>query len=106
MVQARKTRGGAGCVKALVCAAIRGYKRLLSPALHAIGGPGCGCRFEPSCSRYCLEAVEKHGVARGGWLGLRRLARCQPWGGTGWDPVPEPLGRAQPRTGGCCGKGN
>lgn len=106
MVQTRKTRGGARRVKALVCAAIRGYKRLLSPVFHAIGGPGCGCRFEPSCSRYCLEAVEKHGVARGGWLGLRRLARCQPWGGTGWDPVPEYLKSTPPGAGGCCGKRN
>jgi len=67
---------------------IRVYQYTLSPLLSLIGGPGSGCRFMPSCSAYFLEAVETHGVARGSWLGLKRLARCQPWGGTGHDPVP------------------
>ena len=47
------------------------------------------CRFEPSCSAYALEALEHHGAVAGGWLAVRRLGRCQPWGGQGWDPVPE-----------------
>ena len=47
------------------------------------------CRFTPSCSTYALEAFERHGAARGSWLAARRLARCHPWGGRGWDPVPE-----------------
>ena len=68
---------------------IRGYKLLASPILTWLtGGPGSGCRFEPSCSLYFLEACETHGVARGAWLGLKRLGRCQPWGGQGFDPVP------------------
>lgn len=67
---------------------IRLYQWTLSPLLSFITGPGGGCRFEPSCSRYFLEAVERHGALRGSWLGLKRLARCHPWGGTGWDPVP------------------
>ncbi len=67
---------------------IRGYQLLLSPALQLLTGPGGGCRFEPSCSRYFLEACETHGALRGSWLGLKRLARCQPWGGLGFDPVP------------------
>lgn len=46
------------------------------------------CRYHPSCSAYALEAVQVHGGLRGGWLTLRRLGRCQPWGGTGIDPVP------------------
>lgn len=46
------------------------------------------CRFDPSCSTYALEALERHGVARGSWLTIRRLTRCHPWGGTGFDPVP------------------
>ena len=46
------------------------------------------CRYTPTCSSYGLEAVEAHGAIRGGWLTLRRLGRCHPWGGMGWDPVP------------------
>ena len=67
---------------------IRAYQLTLSPVLSFLAGPGNGCRFEPTCSRYFLEAVETHGVLRGGWMGLRRLGRCQPWGGQGHDPVP------------------
>ena len=69
---------------------IRGYQLLISPVLTLILGPGCGCRFEPTCSHYVLEAVERHGALRGGWLGLKRLGRCHPWGGSGLDPVPPP----------------
>ena len=46
------------------------------------------CRFMPSCSTYALEALEIHGAVKGSWLALRRICRCHPWGGTGWDPVP------------------
>ncbi len=67
---------------------IRGYQLLISPVLSWLGGPGAGCRFEPTCSHFFIEAVERHGVIRGGWLGLKRLARCHPWGGHGFDPVP------------------
>ena len=47
------------------------------------------CRFDPSCSAYAVEALSAHGLARGCWLTARRLGRCHPWGGQGWDPVPE-----------------
>jgi putative membrane protein insertion efficiency factor len=67
---------------------IRIYQCTLSPILSLICGPGSGCRFKPTCSAYFLEAVETRGVSRGTWLGLKRLARCQPWGGAGYDPVP------------------
>jgi putative membrane protein insertion efficiency factor len=67
---------------------IRGYQCTLSPILSAISGPGSGCRFEPTCSAYFLQAIEMHGLIAGSWLGLRRLARCHPWGGQGCDPVP------------------
>ncbi len=68
---------------------IRGYQITLSPLLSLLGGPASGCRFHPTCSAYFLEAVELHGFVRGSWFGLRRLARCHPWGGQGHDPVPQ-----------------
>lgn len=61
---------------------IRFYQRWASPSLPA------ACRFEPSCSRYAQEAIERHGLARGGWLALRRLGRCHPLHAMGFDPVP------------------
>lgn len=68
----------------LMLAAIRGYQRLLSPVLPA------ACRYQPTCSQYGYEAVARYGVVRGGSLMLRRLGRCTPFGGSGFDPVPEP----------------
>lgn len=62
---------------------IRLYQRVLSPAL------GPACRFEPTCSHYAYEAIERHGLGRGTWLSARRLLRCRPGGATGYDPVPE-----------------
>jgi putative membrane protein insertion efficiency factor len=64
-------------------------------AYRLIGSPWVGhnCRFQPTCSAYALEALEKHGAFKGGWMALRRIARCNPWGGCGYDPVPEPKTR-------------
>ncbi len=73
----------------LIRVLIRAYKLTLSPLLAFLGGPASGCRFQPTCSTYFLDAVEMHGVFRGSWMGLRRLGRCHPWGGSGYDPVPE-----------------
>lgn len=75
-------------MKWIVRLLIRGYQKGLSPFIHFIGGPGAGCRFRPTCSEYFLQAVEAHGVLKGSWLGVCRLARCHPWGGSGYDPVP------------------
>jgi uncharacterized protein len=61
---------------------VKAYRLFLSPWL------GSGCRFEPTCSSYSLQALQEHGAARGSYLTLRRLARCQPWCDGGHDPVP------------------
>jgi len=63
-------------------ALIRLYQWIISPIL------GPKCRFTPTCSQYALEAFKKHGVFKGLWLTVRRLSRCHPWGGHGYDPVP------------------
>ncbi|HZO93840.1 MAG TPA: membrane protein insertion efficiency factor YidD [Candidatus Baltobacteraceae bacterium] len=65
-----------------VVAALRLYKAIVSPLLPP------ACRFAPTCSEYAAEAVQKHGVVRGGTLALRRLVRCGPWHPGGYDPVP------------------
>ena len=81
-------------MKTLVRILIRGYQWIISPVIHFIGGPGSGCRFTPTCSQYFLEAVEAHGIFKGSWMGTKRLLRCNPWGGTGHDPVPPAPGKA------------
>jgi len=63
-------------------AAVRAYQ-------WAFAGRMSPCRYEPSCSNYALEALEVHGFVKGSWLSVRRLGRCHPWGGHGWDPVPQ-----------------
>ncbi|HTR62385.1 MAG TPA: membrane protein insertion efficiency factor YidD [Candidatus Binataceae bacterium] len=62
------------------------YRTTISPVIHAVAGPAC--RFEPSCSRFASDAIREHGLMRGGAMALRRLARCHPLGGHGYDPVP------------------
>jgi len=61
---------------------IRVYQWTIGPALPP------ACRFQPTCSRYAYQAIERYGVFKGGWLTVKRLARCQPFGGSGYDPVP------------------
>jgi len=61
---------------------LRFYKLAISPMLPS------SCRFTPTCSEYAYQAIEKYGVLRGSWLGLRRLSRCHPWHAGGYDPVP------------------
>ncbi|MEI6861654.1 MAG: membrane protein insertion efficiency factor YidD [Verrucomicrobiota bacterium] len=65
------------------------YQRTLAPALPALFGPACGCRFHPTCSHYAADAVRAHGALAGVWLAARRLARCHPLGTGGLDPVPQ-----------------
>lgn len=70
------------------------YRFLLSPMLHALTGVlGGGCRFQPTCSRYAIEALKVHPLPKALWLILRRVGRCHPWGGEGYDPVPAPRKR-------------
>jgi len=61
---------------------IKIYQNLLSPLL------GAQCRYTPTCSQYGVEAIKKYGAFKGGWLTLKRIGRCNPWGGHGHDPVP------------------
>ncbi len=62
---------------------IRLYQWLISPLLGSV------CRFTPSCSNYMVEAIEEWGIFKGTWLGLKRISRCHPWGGHGYDPIPK-----------------
>ncbi|MFN5324603.1 MAG: membrane protein insertion efficiency factor YidD [Bacteroidota bacterium] len=66
----------------IATAPIRLYRKFISPILPP------SCRYVPTCSEYGLQAIEKHGPLRGGWLTLRRILSCNPWGGHGHDPVP------------------
>ncbi|PBS13862.1 membrane protein insertion efficiency factor YidD [Lysobacteraceae bacterium NML93-0792] len=71
-------------IERFLIALLRGYKRVISPLL------GPRCRFHPSCSSYAMVAIARFGVLRGGWLALRRIARCHPLNPGGHDPVPMP----------------
>lgn len=62
---------------------IQFYKGAISPQL------GKACRYTPTCSQYGVEAITKHGALKGGWLTFKRILSCNPWGGHGYDPVPE-----------------
>jgi putative membrane protein insertion efficiency factor len=75
--------------RALVMGLIHAYRWLVSPLQTLVLGVPVACRFQPSCSAYALEAVDRHGVVCGSALAAKRLCRCHPWGGSGWDPVPE-----------------
>lgn len=69
-------------VKTLLIGIIRFYQLAISPLTPP------SCRFVPTCSEYGIEAIRKHGAIKGGWLTLKRICRCHPWGGSGYDPVP------------------
>jgi len=62
---------------------VRLYRLAISPWL------GANCRFDPTCSSYAIEALQTHGLFKGAWLAAKRIGRCHPWGGSGYDPVPK-----------------
>jgi len=75
-------------VTMLLMTLVRVYRWVLSPAKSLLFGTVGRCRHTPTCSEYALEAWQRHGAWHGSWLTLRRLARCHPWGTSGYDPVP------------------
>lgn len=74
----------------LLIAPIRFYQRFISPLTPP------ACRFTPTCSQYAVEALQTHGALRGSWLAIKRILRCHPWGGSGYDPVPPKKGATKP----------
>jgi putative membrane protein insertion efficiency factor len=68
----------------------RALRRLVLAYQHLRAGRPSPCRFVPTCSTYALEALEAHGAVRGSWYATQRVCRCHPWGGQGYDPVPQP----------------
>ncbi|MDP7550873.1 MAG: membrane protein insertion efficiency factor YidD [Acidimicrobiales bacterium] len=72
---------GQSVISRFLCSLVRVYQRLTD-------GRPTPCRYLPTCSNYSLDAIEQNGAVRGLWLTVRRLSRCHPWGGHGWDPVP------------------
>ncbi len=67
---------------------VRLYRATLSPLQCFLFGPLARCRYTPTCSQYALESIATHGAVAGSWLALKRICRCNPWGGSGEDPVP------------------
>jgi len=74
----------------ILIALVRFYQLAISPLL------GANCRYSPTCSQYTVEAIKEWGPLRGTWLGIKRFARCHPWGGHGYDPVPPKKETKQP----------
>ncbi|MBR5102620.1 MAG: membrane protein insertion efficiency factor YidD [Muribaculaceae bacterium] len=69
-------------IGALLILPIKFYQKCISPLFPSV------CRFTPTCSQYAVEAIRKHGPIKGTWLAIKRIVRCNPWGGSGYDPVP------------------
>lgn len=69
-------------LKKIMIATIKIYQKFLSPIFAG------SCRYQPSCSQYFIDALQIHGTIKGSYLGIKRILRCHPWGGSGYDPVP------------------
>lgn len=78
-------------LRSVLLALIRFYQAAISPWTPA------ACRYQPTCSAYAFEAIRRHGSIRGAWLAVRRIGRCHPWGGSGYDPVPPVEAESLPR---------
>lgn len=68
-------------LKKMLIALVRGYQKLISPLMPHV------CRYQPTCSQYMIESIQVYGVFKGVFLGIKRILRCHPWGGCGYDPV-------------------
>jgi hypothetical protein len=88
----RKSRIWPGFLASLPARGLLGliwlYRHSFSPVLPVVCGPGCGCRFHPTCAWYAADAVRTYGAVRGSWLAVRRLLKCHPWHPGGFDPIP------------------
>ncbi|MCU0516070.1 MAG: membrane protein insertion efficiency factor YidD [Oscillatoria sp. Prado101] len=80
-------------MKVLLIGLIRGYRMLISPLFPPV------CRFQPTCSQYALQAIDRFGPWRGGWMAIKRILRCHPFHAGGYDPVPESVEKAAEKTG-------
>lgn len=80
-------------LKTLLILLIKFYQKFLSPLCPGV------CRYTPTCSQYMIEAVMTHGIFKGIWLGTKRILRCHPWGGSGYDPVPPKERKSTDKTG-------
>ena len=81
--------GGLPAAATILIFAIRAYRWTISPAQIFLFGPTSGCRFTPTCSQYAMDAIRAQGAMAGGWLAVKRICRCHPWGRCGHDPVPQ-----------------
>ncbi len=92
--------GASVMIVRLVQLPVHAYRLVLSPWV------GMHCRYQPTCSAYALEALEKHGVFKGGYLSAKRILSCHPWGGHGFDPVPPGKGESERSEHKDCGHGH
>jgi len=85
----QKKSGGLPTAATILIFAIRVCRLTISPAQVFLYGPTGGCRFTPTCSQYAMDAIRARGALAGGWLAVKRICRCHPWGRCGHDPVPK-----------------
>jgi len=87
--QGESERRATAALRWLAIGLARGYQLIVSPVLHGLAGPGFGCRFAPTCSQYAIECLRTLPLGKALSLAARRILRCHPWGGSGYDPPPK-----------------